>query len=380
MLFYIDRTVAEELDKRKLSEQEQVFFSDLASACRQGKCFLSGDVESLSRLAEHLESLSRSIYLYAAGNRAEHGALMRAVSKVFVLTFAENPSLDSLPSVLRPDGKCFFLSIPKSISNRWRLSNECCLLAENLTDSKFYQWVADYYCAEKNICGVNLSFHCELGAGNTICDVLYKCVAEEKVPTICIVDSDQKHGRSRKFRNAPKKGDTLKRAEAMEKKLRKDSSVPPFFLCPLPVHEVENLIPTQILTELSGKYPEMKKGLERLEELKQVDEGEPLLYYDLKLGFPFMKTKPQRAYWLEKMLRLDGAEEDMPPETKEAGAAQDSMFFPPVCNNKLLERSVELLSKKAAQEIRVDKHLAELWVNIGVMMLTWGCASAPQSA
>lgn len=382
MLFYIDRTVAEELGKRELSEQEQAFFVDLASACRQGKCFLSGDVESLSLLAKHLESLSGNIYLYAKGKRAEHGALMQAVSTVFVLTFAEDPSLDSLPSVLKSGGKCSFLSISKSISSGWQLNNECCLLAENLTDSKFYKLLAEHYCANQNIRGVRLAFHRELGAGDTIRDVLHKCVAEEKMPTLCIVDSDQKYGKTKEFPNDPKKGDTLKRVAAVAKELGKDFSVPPFSLYPLHVHEVENLIPIQILKELAGKYPEMEKGLEMLEKLKQIDGGESLLYYDLKLGFPFMKTKPQRAYWLEKMLRLGGTEEDMPPETKEAGYTQAPPFFPPVCNNKLLERSIALLREheKAAQEICVDEHLAELWVHIGVIMLTWGCANMPQSA
>lgn len=377
MLFYIDRTVAEELGKRELSKQEQAFFADLASACRQGKCFLSGDVESLSLLAKHLESLSGNIYLYAKGKRAEHGALMQAVSTVFVLTFAEDPSLDSLPSVLKSDGKCSFLSISRSISNGWQLNNECCLLAENLTDSKFYKLLAEHYCASQNIRGVRLAFHRELGAGDTIRDVLHKCVAEEKMPTLCIVDSDQKHGRTREYPNEPGKGGTLRHVADMAQELEKDSSLPPFFLYSLPVHEVENLIPMQILTELAKKSPEMTKGLEMLRKLGKIDGGEPLLYYDLKLGFPFMKTKPQRAYWLEKMLRLGGTEEDMPPETKEAGKIQTYMFFPPVGNNRLLERSLELLT---TQEICVDEPLAELWGHIGVMMLTWGCANMPQSA
>lgn len=72
----------------------------------------------------------------------------------------------------------------------------------------------------------------------------------------------------------------------------------------------------QILKEQVDECPEMEQGLKMLESLAHTDQGKPLLYYDLKLGFPFIKDGPQRAYWMEIMQILGGTVHNMPPKAK----------------------------------------------------------------
>lgn len=208
--------------------------------------------------------------------------------------------------------------------------------------------------------------------------------SKSKMPTLCIVDSDRKYGETKKYQSEPESGSTWTRVRKKEKDLKQIPLLPPFSVYPLHVHEVENLIPTQALSELVGQdetlQVSMQPGLNMLEKLKTIDDGKPLLYYDMKKGFPYMKTEPQREYWFNIIKSLGGTERDLPPVTKEEGKNPATIFFPPVCNNKLLERTIKLLNGRINQEMHMDDCLAELWNEIGLLMLTWGCANLPQSA
>ena len=180
MLFYIDRTVSEELAQRGMTEEECCFFGDLARACQRGDCFLSGDVDSLYCLSDNPEQPFRSFYRVIREKRAEHRAIMQAVSTVFVLTFAKKPSSKQLPSFLRENENWMFLCVSDCISNHFRLDVNCRLLTENLDDANFYEIIAERYRLQKGFHGIRLSFYEEHGGGDPICNVLEKCVASQK--------------------------------------------------------------------------------------------------------------------------------------------------------------------------------------------------------
>lgn len=377
MLYYIDNTVASALQKRGLSEDEKWFFTYLAGAYRKGKCYLCGDSASLIKLAENLSQLGNVFYNVLA-KHLEHGAVIQAVKNVFVISFSEDGFGVTLPAVMTSPHKAIFIPIEKAIQNEWQMGNECCLLCENLTDNDFYYLIGKHYCNKHGYEQLKLSFHNENGGGNTTATVFTKCVEEEKRPTLCIIDSDRKHGKTKQFPNNPAIGNTLMHVRDAKHKLDNNSRNPPFFLQELNVHEAENLIPMDVLSRLEQVND--RGGKQLLVKLRGIGKEEAILYYDFKKGLPFIIEKPKQQYWKDLLLALEGNESEMPPDTKpEKGDEQEgkSQFFPAVGRSDLLEQAVQ--SMKDNPSVQVDSYLEALWDEIGLIILTWGCASTVSS-
>ncbi len=384
-MFYIDKSVKDELSIREMTESELLFFSDMASAYQHGYCYLCGDIESLDYLSEHLGKPFNSIYNLVKNRYAENGEVIRIVSKVCVLTFQEELSLNMLPEILQKKDKSIFISIQLVITQNIKLNRPCSLIGENLTDCKFYKIVAKHYFYKHNIEKLNLNFHLENGGGDPTCEVLKKVIESDKTLTLCIVDSDRSYGLSKEYPNKPHDGNTLKHVRDVSKSLPK---LPPHEVYPLHVHEIENLIPFKILQQImEEQLPDMEAGLKFLKELQEINDGEPVLYYDFKNGFPYMKEKAKQAYWKNILLKLGKDNLKMPPETKkeaEQEAKQDNQLvtFPSLSRNKLLEKAngilkIKSISEKENMQKSIDGYLDTYWDEIGLLMLTWGCANLP---
>lgn len=363
--------------------EEDLFFQNLAAAYQHGDCYLCGDLASLDVLCQNQTGITQNIYQVIKNRHLENGAAMSAVQCVFVLTYQENPSLVSLPEILQDEGKCYFIHIPTALHEKWRLSAACCLLTENLDDIEFYLFMAKYYCLKRHIPHQRIGFHRENGGGNTICDVFKKCIVLDKVPVLCLVDSDRKHGATKAYPNSPAIGNTLDRVQKTAERLAAHEVCPPHHLSPLHVHEIENLIPSQLLQRLCRTLlPDMLPRMDRVMQLQTVKGGEPLLYYDYKEGFPYIKNAPQRAYWEEVLLDLGGEPLSMPPQGKpERGTySPDTLFFPPL-NNKLLDYILEIINSSESDTIlktlRIDDYLKSIWEDVGTQMLTWGYVNEP---
>lgn len=387
-IFFIDRSIEKEFSTRAPEMEEDVFFQDLATAYQHGYCYLCGDLASLNFLCKHQTGATKNIYNIIRSCYSENGAAMNTVQRVFVLTYQQEVRLSTLPQILQDENKCRFIHIPTAIHEKWRLHTECCLLTENLDDIEFYLFMAKHYCLERNIPYQRICFHREHGGGNTICDVFEKCILQDKTPVLCLVDSDRKHGTTKTYPNEPAIGDTLHRVQKVAEKLDNNNTLPPFRLFPLHVHEVENLIPSYLLKELyQESLPDMRPGLERAAQLQNIKDGEPLLYYDYKEGFPYIKNAPQRAYWREILSELGGKPASMPPQDKPAPGTYkpNELFFPPL-NKKLLDHALKKI-RLAEQSgdvtlctLQIDGYLQSIWNDVGIQMLTWGYANAPVRA
>ena len=373
MVFYIDKSIHTALASRKITEPEVDFFDSLARACRRGYCALCGNHSSLSDLSEHLPGRSGEYYRVALNRYAEQGVILSAVEKVFVLTFSPDSLEDTLPTVLKSSpNKICVISIINAL--KWSFDGFCYLLAENLNDCKFYHLIAKYYCASHSIQGVDIHLRFMSGGGNTINDELRNCVCNHMTPTLCIVDSDWKHGPSKAFPNKPQDGKTLQRVSETSQQLARDTTLPPHYLYPLPIHEVENLIPLHTMNHLSQEFISMREGVTLLKELKGIKAGEPLLYYDFKNGFPYIKDGPQRAYWQDIYVDfLNGTAENMPPLSKDTNGPTP---FPAAGIKSLLERAITVISEDI-ESIQIDEHLLPYWEQLGSLVFTWGCSNLP---
>lgn len=375
-IFYIDISVGKELSSRSLNDDEELFFHDLASAHRRGYCYLCGDMNSLECFCNQKDTFISGVFNYILNHYSESGPAMKTVQSVCVLTYQDTPDFSSLPDLLKEDNKCLFIHIPDAIQYKWGLHTKCYLLTENLHDGEFYQYMAKHYCFSHGLYSQSVQFHMENGGGNTLCDVLEKCISKDKALVLCITDSDRKHGRTRKFPNDPAMGDTYLRAKKVSDKLS-DSVHPPHCLHPIHVCEVENLIPLSLLQQLEDeRHLGMQAALGKLRDMLSVTDGSPLLYYDYKKGFPYMKEGPQRVYWKEILVALGGDEASMPPSNRPEKSDSNTVFFPPL-NSKILEFT---LSKLQDGRIQVDSYLEEIWEDIGSLVFTWGYANAEMRA
>lgn len=381
MVFYIDRSIHNTLLMRELSEDEEVFFANLANKHRVGNCYLCGDIDSLETLSHRLGNPSGNIYRQIINHYSESGTVINTVGTVIVLSFEESIHQDKLPSILQTEDKVNF--VPISAAQNWSQDHLCCLLGENLNDCDFYESIATYYCSKHGIKGLQIRFHHENGGGNTICHVLKKCVQNDKSTTLCIVDSDKKYGISKEYPQSPALGDTCLNAQEVSNALKHSNPFPPHMLYILDVHEVENLIPIAILQMLKQtELPDMRDGLDRLKSLIAVHDGEPILYYDFKDGFPYIKGLPQRAYWKQVLLELGYTEENMPPYDKKCDKLgnESNIVFPKLSNNNLLFRAITVLRAMNISSLSLESYLEPIWENLGQLMLTWGCASSQFSA
>ena len=117
LLFYLDRSIYNELSKRNVTSSEEQFFTDMASSHLKGKCFLCGDSQTLSLLAGQengipgLAGIAGNCYGILSGKFFEQGLIIQSVSKIVILTMRKPPEdnplsytpLEELPDCLLKD-------------------------------------------------------------------------------------------------------------------------------------------------------------------------------------------------------------------------------------------------------------------------------------
>lgn len=351
MIIYLDRTIGEYCSTNTLKENEIALFSDLAYAHRKGYCLLCGDLTSTEILMAILPETSKSTYKKVYSHFYKIRSIIEKVETLIVISYSDIPDVPDFMN-----GKCRLLKVDNAIT--FNLNEKCTLVAEHLDDCKFYALLAQRYMVDQQVRGVDISFHNELGGGNTINKVFEKCILQDKSLTLCVADSDLTHGSTKKFPNAPGKGDTAYLLEKTYKEIEK--LIPPvtFELYLLPIHEIENLIPIHILIQISNNgCPDIKKGLGILQSLKEAECTQAILYYDFKKGCEQAKKEPYVEYWNEIKTKLN-------------------VSILPCLSSKLMEKAIGFIEENCF-EIPIDEYLTILWNDIGLKVFSWGCSNAP---
>lgn len=351
MIIYIDKTIGTYGRKHQFTTDELALFSQLAIAHRNGNCFLCGDILSVECIMNHIGGWEKSVYKWVRNHNAQVKSIIGLVETLIVLSYDDTPQSPAFIS-----SKCRLIKIDDAM--RVNLYFPCALIGENLDDCEFYKLLAVRYLKEHNIKGINIAFHSSQGGGATTNKAFENSILVNRIPTLCIVDTDVKYHKTKKYPQEPAIGDTAKKV--LDTLGKFPETTPPIYdlLC-LPVHEIENLIPSCIIINLSPKPKEMRSFLK---SLRTIDGGQPILYYDFKEGFRKLKKDQAIEYWY-------------------AIAEYIGNYNPPNTGTNTLVKTIELLKQtgqngqQTIYSVAVDDYLSVLWSDIGKKVFSWGCAS-----
>lgn len=358
MLIYIDKTIEVHGKVSGLTDDEKILFSDLAVAHQHGYCMLCGDLKSVEWLSKNLEGIHSSIFTKIRNKHTQMRAIMDVIETILVLSYDGQPTV---PSFF--EGKYKVMLINDALT--YKLHLQCSMVAENLDDCHFYELIAQRFMHDTRIKGLHLSYRHELGGGNTINTVFHKCVEVDRVPTLCLVDSDIKYGPTDQYPGTPARGGTVKKLEETFNRLAKKSHPVTYELYCLPIHEAENLIPIAVLESITNTLiPDMGNGVSYLRKLRDANMSDAILCYDFKNGGNKVKDDPSVTYWI-------GVAEAIGDES-----------FPQLCT-KVLEKAIDVLEGNTKDKqnqvcsVCIDSYLINLWSEIGKKVFSWGCANQP---
>lgn len=351
MVIYLDRSLASYFNENGITEKEKNFFEDLAISYKRGSCLLCGDKITLNFLSYNLASPYNIIYQTIRSRMPELASLIEYVKKFLCIV---NQNSENLPTFLEEKA----IKIPFHEASQLNLCDRCNLIAENIHDCEFYSILGKRYMEKNNlnsVLGINLDFR--NGGGSSIVDILSHHFEKGNI-YLCFVDSDLKFSPNKIASSINDFGTTYRKVLLWKENATDKVHLSALYIDKIYPHELENLIPLSCYKKVGGVYD---KGEKFLNELKQIDNGTPLLFYDTKNGFDLNKCDEKiKEYWKDILAKLKHKPEqhNLPRVLKSFTVAD--------ANNYLNENN-------AYQTLILDDYLVPYWDEIGRIVFTWGC-------
>lgn len=345
------------------------FLEQLALDRRKCKNVIVAQREVFAQLAntKSLSEVSRKIYK-VIGNRVSEHKLLLKYAKKYCRIVAEN---NGNSIIYDGDKEIFLLKIDEAVSKDF--TSKSLMLAENEDDISFYKLLGQYYVLQSDIGNIKIDFEPRNGGGSTTYMVLQGILSNRDRMCLCIVDSDKKYA------NAMPR-ETMQKVEETIDGIPRDH----FEVVFLDVHEIENLVPLNVLDAIAEKLNISNKGIEFMRFLLANDSSKtsPVFYYDVKKGIP------RNAYILEedadderkkKYRKLEEYRKYWRPYIENFGAeieTEADAIIVGVCDKTLKHALIylDLLKKEKRMEtLVVDSHLKETWLELGEKVYCWGC-------
>jgi hypothetical protein len=284
MFINIDKSVAANLSNAEIKATLLVGLENLATGRREGKHLLFSDRETLSQLAtcSELSSAARQVYRKTYERAAELGG-----ERNFFRFQATVMALDQ-GIYQEPDGELVKIFIPISFFQDSFSIQPTFLLAENMIDAEVYKIIGSVWIAINK--KLNLKIICESkpGGGSTLINVFQDIIQGSKRFCLSILDSDKRSPGS-------KLGDTAAPF------VRLDNTPAYAKVVIIESRELENLIPTALMSAVSERDKSRMEAINFLEILEATPHSSCRKFLDLKEGSSLKSLlthdDPTRSFW-----------------------------------------------------------------------------------
>ncbi len=365
MLYYIDNSCVESLNAGDPDAAE--FLEQLILHRKKCKNLVIADRKVLHNLSQspYLAPFARSLYKILANRSSEFRMILSRSKKYYKVVSACHGN-----KITENNGQVT-IQLTMKEGNKTDFTDRSILLAESTDDIDFYKIIGNYYLNHHCIHHMSLSFEEMIGGGDTTNTRLEQILNEGRRLCLCIVDSDKK------FSGATY-GITLQKVmKILSKKGTENVEV-----YPLHTHEIENLIPVNMLHEICKDIPSAKTAISFLEFLLKIDASDcsPVFYFDYKKGLPknkfilkkeatadeqkkFRRLENYRIYWMQYIkafhLTID--------------SSADHLILPGI-SEKILPYAIKYLKSNKQLEKEIDQsYIQNLWLHLGAAIVTWGC-------
>lgn len=370
MLIKIDRSLVENLNNELTYP-----LSLLAIAQSEGKHIITGDRNTLQSIikCDFLDDPTKQIYKKILDKVSYLPSYLSAVSR-YIEVINDCPE----PRILESSGKKVIQVSPKFFNDSETIQKTI-ILAENINDSFFYEIIATVYLIWKEL-RASIAYEKRGGGGSTITGNYIEIQRSNKRLCLCLVDSD---------RLAPQSslGST---AQSIQRQADSRCTRTQLFI--LNFREIENLIPTSILSELP--LIKSKNAQEALEVIQAIDRSsvqEIRGFLDIKHKMVFqsvIKNKEDnvKEFWQDKIdeisqisdIRIDSWCQEHWSCSK-PNPCNCSIF--PGFGDGVLEQTIEHLKgiapQQIAKKIKEGNPLRREWEKLGEAVVNWCLADQP---
>lgn len=337
----------------------------IAMAHRYGKHFVYASFPVLIRLCkmQSLNKFTRKIYSDIKKHHASSGTLASAIGFRVKVTIASPPASASIN---------YIQFNPKLVSG-FELYEETHLLAENLLDCSFFEYIVEYY---KRSMGINspVCFYPMQGGGDTIKMVYLNEIQLRQHFCLAIMDSDKKYPQGAL-------GDTCKGLKRIH---RQYNPFHCFYYIMENTREVENLIPLSVVKSYNNN-----SNKQIFRDNIDVDFS----FFDMKEGLLSCKIVGDiYTYWTSQLYVYTGLNKQLSecngcvshsnprPTENDCEEVCDCRRIIEGFGSKLLDNLHRDIDSKERLKNVEEHHLSDAqkteWHAIGKLIFEWCCVSS----
>lgn len=354
--------IADAINAKPVGANDAItLLSELAIAARKGKHIVYVPCISVdSELQNNLQKvLSKSDYHFLKAsqrNRSDFQCIINALDTKVICTYSRNIQSDS-------KWQRIIHYNPKDYSS-FEIFEETHLLCENLDDVNYFHYLSKYYCRLHRIQNSKICFLGLMGGGNTTAKVLeQEC---KSIQHLCLVITDSDYQYPVDSSNALSElGDTAQKVNDIVIKYKNQFCQFYHMRC---VSEVENLIPTKILSTVKPVNPSQKSILDS-----------DFSFFDIKKGLTFLQLRNTNVYshWKKlNCIELTSFDQFSKSHTDEKDFKEKGVLISgwgsTILSDVLTEDKCKSLLKEVSQSDLTVPQQKE-WENIGKLIYNWTC-------
>jgi hypothetical protein len=381
MLLVLAPELRDELPRVLATSELRDALSHLARAHREGKHILSGPAGLLSQLGEArvLPEDVRGTFKQLTLRVLDAASLRKSISHLAVIELRE----EVLQEAEDGDEARRRFRVPLAYFSDSARSQASRLVAEDSSDARVYERVAEAYLRRLGPKGLSVRFQSYGGGGDSTADALREHARHG--PTVCVVDADYKWSSDE---GEPDEGTTAANARKVARKLAGKA------VCAVhavPCREIENLLPRELVLEcfVVTDRGDFHQRCVRASELGLLGGGPRVDRVDLKKGLCRKDYEanppdhPQHRY-LARVFAEHRNRAPMPArgwcgdEPRCSGDEKCECVLFMGLGDGLVARVADKLealsSQKVAEYLLASGQPCDTaWTEIGSLLFAWGC-------